>query len=84
MKINIEIHNPFEKIQNWFLYNPIFWKLKIVKISRPDAWNIGRIYSELYLVRHIVTGKILVHNGWGKEITQTSIYNVNERYDLME
>jgi hypothetical protein len=57
----------------------IFWKLIIVKGSKLDIDRIGavEVRYEIPLIRHRISGKTLLHDGWGDNITQNSIYNVN-------
>lgn len=83
-KIKIEFYNPFYSIKIFFLYHTIFWKLITVNGSRLSTMDIDKVKYELYLIKHRITGKILLHEGWGKKITQNSIYNVNGKYDLMD
>ena len=72
--IKIELNNPFYLLKIFFLYNPIFWKLIEIKYHKN--------YPTIYLIRHIITGKIVSHSGWGKTVTQNSIFNCNGRFDL--
>jgi hypothetical protein len=82
-KIKIEFDNPFYAVKIFFLYHPIFWKLIILKSSKLGFMDIDRIKYEIPLIRHRISGKIVLHDGWGNNITQNSIYNVNGKYELM-
>jgi hypothetical protein len=51
-----------------------------------DIDRIGdtvEVRYEIPLIRHRISGKTL-HDGWGNNITQNSIYNVNGKYKLMK
>jgi hypothetical protein len=50
-----------------------FWKLIIVKGSKLDIDRIGdtvEVRHEIPLIRHRISGKTLLHDGWGNNITQ--------------
>lgn len=73
------------RFKNWFLYNIRFWRLIELKCSRPCGYyGIERKEYSLYVIKHIITGKILLHDGWGKHLSQESIYNVNKQYHLIK
>jgi hypothetical protein len=58
-------------IKNILLYHPIFWKLIIVKGSKLDIDRIGdtvEVRYEIPLIRHRISGKTLLHDGWGDNI----------------
>lgn len=82
-KIGLKIPNPFFRINIWFFYNPIFWKLKPIKVRVRGFSDYDSKDEEMLLIRHIITGKICNHTSWGKEITKNSIFNVNSKYELM-
>jgi len=65
-------------IKRFFLYNIIFWRIHKIKRSHLGFMDIDRkIYYE-YVIRHIITNKILDHTGWGSEMTQESIICCNK------
>ena len=71
-----KIPNPIYELVFFLKYNKIFWRLIEVEIPRGEGMRRTRL-NDIYLIRHILTGKIVPH-WWGDQFTQQSIYNSNK------
>ena len=84
MKLTITINNPFIGIKNWFLYDKSFWMLHKVARTRLSHDDISRDKYYTYFIRHKITNKTVHYDGWGCELNQCAIYQVNKLYDMFE
>jgi hypothetical protein len=70
-----------------FFYIIPFLKLIIVKGSKLDIDRIGDTVEARYeipLIRHRISGKTLLHDGWGNNITQKFNLYMNDKDQLMK